>query len=49
MSYHNPYIPKQARVIPLLKKYMKIENKNIDLVWDYINLIIRDCNAIQYR
>ncbi len=48
MSYHNPYIPKQARVIPLLKKYMKIENKNIDLVGDYINLLIRDCNAIQY-
>ncbi len=48
LSYNNPSIPKRAKVIPLLKKYMINENKNIDLIDDYINLLIKDCNPIQY-
>lgn len=48
LSPNNPSIPKHATVVPLLRQYMINRNKNIELVDDYINILLKDCNPIEY-
>lgn len=48
LSPDNPSIPKHATVVPLLRQYMINRNKNIELVDDYINILLKDCNPIEY-